>query len=186
MNKVYKKHSNNFILYEIFMLSWSAAVGRSKTYTDNINDAIKVEIKNEVKRILYNMWDDYKIKVDEDSHIKNIEFISDKVSNKFHNYLVNRRFRIGSSQKVLNLFLKYLWCLDKIVEPPHCPIDSIILEKLNIEGRKKNLIKKKVFSVSWTKLDSIKDYLSIIKEAKKITGISLSIWELKNFERHTK
>ena len=49
MNKVYKKHSNNFILNEIFMLSWSAA----KNLYDNINDAIKVEIKNEVKRILY-------------------------------------------------------------------------------------------------------------------------------------
>jgi hypothetical protein len=35
--------------------------------------------------------------------------------------------RIGLAQKALNLYLKYLWCLGEIHEPPHCPLDSIVL-----------------------------------------------------------
>ncbi|SDJ63273.1 hypothetical protein SAMN05216338_105731 [Bradyrhizobium sp. Rc2d] len=32
------------------------------------------------------------------------------------------------AQKVLNLLLKYYWCLARIPEPPYCPIDRIIIE----------------------------------------------------------
>ena len=101
MNKVYKKHSNNFILNEIFMLSCHSR------YIKNLYWQYQWRYKSWNKKWskeYYITWDDYKIKVDEDSHIKNIEFISDKVSNKFNNYLVNRRFRIGSSQKFLTYF----------------------------------------------------------------------------------
>jgi hypothetical protein len=38
-------------------------------------------------------------------------------------------YKYGVAQKLLNLFLKYLWCLGTIAEPPHCPVDRIIIGK---------------------------------------------------------
>lgn len=38
----------------------------------------------------------------------------------------------GISQKILNLYLKYLWVAGVIPTPPHFPVDRIIQEKLRI------------------------------------------------------
>ena len=47
-------------------------------------------------------------------------------------------FKIGHSQKLLNLMLKYYWCLEWLkYTPPHCPIDRMILvaAKVKINGK---------------------------------------------------
>lgn len=41
-------------------------------------------------------------------------------------------FRIGSAQKALNLYRKYLWCLGYIPFPPHCPFDATIIDQLPV------------------------------------------------------
>jgi hypothetical protein len=83
--------------------------------------------------------------------------------------LENRRFRIGSAQKALNLYLKYLWCLGKICSPPHCPFDRQIIASLpNYTGP------------SWTKLVREEDYRALVEAAKaKAQDSSLAAWELR-------
>jgi hypothetical protein len=55
--------------------------------------------------------------------------------------------------------------MDFIPEPPHCPVDRIILEKL---GDPRN----------WTQLDDIKEYQEIIESIRKLAGDkSPSEWE---------
>ena len=57
---------------------------------------------------------------------------------------VGGRFRIGVAQKALNLYLKHLWCLDWIYEPPHCPFDNGIIRLLRPTPRE----------TLWTQMDS--------------------------------
>ena len=70
-----------------------------------------------------------------------------------------------------NLYLKYLWCIDIICEPPHCPIDKIILNKL------------KDYKTSWTKMNK-DDYIRAIKKINFVRGKeSIAQWELREFSR---
>ena len=171
---------DKFITDEIYTLSWSAAVGRSRTYSQNISESERKEIKNFVKIFIdNNIIFSYQNVVNDDTHKQNIINLSNGVSNKFSKILYNSRFRIGTSQKVLNLYLKYLWCMDKIQTPPHCPIDKIILDILAKKSSDKN--QRRIFNISWTKLDDIDKYFKIIQEARTIVGDDLSTWELKDW-----
>lgn len=81
------------------------------------------------------------------------------------------RFRIGVAQKALNLYLKYLWCLDRIPVPPHCPFDSTVLRELELE-------------FSWTRSSKIEDYKSWVEHAKVAAGTkTLAEWELQLWNR---
>lgn len=85
---------------------------------------------------------------------------------------------MGVSQKLLNLLLKYHWCLGEIAMPPHCPLDRIIQQK----GLKsKNL-------VNWTTMNDIDEYLHImhkIRQAADAKGQSIAEWELEVFQRNS-
>ena len=166
-----------FILDEIYTLSWSAGVSRSIIYKNkNIDETKRNELKKFVKDMINNNYiKEYSNRVNDSKHMSNIEEISLKTSNQFGDILYCNRFRIGTSQKILNLYLKYLWCIGDLYKPPHCPIDRIILDQLKKICQKSD---KKSFSVSWTKLDEIKDYKKIIELAKKIVDEDLSDWEL--------
>jgi hypothetical protein len=58
----------------------------------------------------------------------------------------------GIAQKLLNLYLKYLWCVGYIVEPPHCPIDRIIIGKTSFRDR-----------LNWTEMGEA-EYREVIGE----------------------
>ena len=165
-----------FIFDEFFTLSWSAGVSRSTIYKKNIRENQRLELKKFVKNIIINDYlFHYKNIVNDVKHVANIENISYNASKEFSNILHFNRFRIGTSQKILNLYLKYLWCFGEITKPPHCPIDGLVLEKLK-QISPKNY--KKIFSISWTKLDNINQYNKIIDDARYIVGEDLSEWEL--------
>ena len=83
--------------------------------------------------------------------------------------------KFGHAQKALNLYLKYRWCLDQAQEPPHFPIDSIILKK--VPGFER---------FRWTRMESEEEYKEIISAARKQaqkSGLSLARWELKEYKR---
>ena len=169
---------DKFIRDEIYKLSWSAAVGRSKIYKENIGESERLEIKNVVQSFIDNNFISYyQNAVNDKTHNQNIINLSKEVSKKFNTILYDNVFSIGTSQKVLNLYLKYLWCMDKIQTPPHYPIDGIIFNIL----AKKSLTKdqRNIFSISWTKLNDIDEYFKIIQKARTIVGSNLSSWELK-------
>jgi hypothetical protein len=66
------------------------------------------------------------------------------------------------------LYLKYLWCIGLIPEPPHCPFDSIIISHLPKSSAK-----------NWTALDNIGDYLCLVRAAQNVAqDKTLSQWEL--------
>jgi hypothetical protein len=116
-------------------------------------------------------------KVSDDLHIANIKSVQQYTSN-FDTLLTNGKFNIGVSQKLLNLYLKYLWCLDLILEPPHFPVDRIIQEKLQYKPL-----------IAWTKIETEEEYMSIINFARTKIKLddefsnSLPIIELNLFSR---
>ena len=116
----------------------------------------------------------YENKVNEKKHIKNLKSIIEN-SKKYSSILKDDKLSIGTVQKLLNLLLKYFWCLGLIPEPPHFPIDRIIQKRLPRVSRK-----------NWTELLSEKDYSSIINAAKDYLedGETLAQWELEKYQRN--
>lgn len=167
-----------FIFDQIFNMTLSATVQRSVTYQKNTVEKDRIDFRRNLQTLLMSLSSQYRKPVSEAAHCENIEALAKEITKKFGSILHGRRFRIGSAQKALNLYLKYLWCLGRIELPPHCPIDSIILDEIAKESGSPK--------ISWTKLDSITQYEEIICKAKKIAGrLPLSEWELELYLKKT-
>ena len=111
----------------------------------------------------------YTSPVSEQDHVRNIRALADQVSVCCGHFLANGRVRFGVAQKELNLFLKYLWCADRLLAPPHCPFDAVVIGTLPNEVR-----------VAWTKIETEGPYLRLVEAAKvKAEGESLAKWELR-------
>jgi hypothetical protein len=175
-----------FLKNEIMLLTLNAGLATrdsdAKIYCPEASNTRKEDLKSDIRQKLAELAASYiERKVSEDEHIANIRGIADYLTEKFSDCLDRSRFRIGVSQKLLNLYLKYLWTLGWIPEPCHCPFDRIVIEKL---GDLPAAARK------WTSLDSIDDYKALVKEAKEIAKrerySSLAVWELETYERRRK
>ena len=145
-----------------------AAFRRNKMYKDNVLQSERYELRNDLKVELRSLSASYLPGgVSEAEHEANIEYLSDVLSAKYSAMLTDGRFKIGTSQKALNLYLKFLWCLARLPdEPVHCPVDRIILTKVLVYG-------------AWTQLDDIHLYREWISKIRASIGNqSLSTWEL--------
>lgn len=175
MSNFKNNNKKTFLHYEIWILSFGGAFQRSGIYTSNSSETDRNTFRNGLKKYINEfVLPQYKNTVDEEEHISNLLKIIDYSSN-FKNILNNGKLNLGVSQKLLNLVLKYLWCLGEIETPPHFPVDRIIQEK----------IKNKPL-VNWTDLTNVDEYLKIIRLAEvlaKEQNMSLAQWELENFSR---
>jgi len=157
-----------FIEKEIWIMTFGGAFQRANVYKEDASDRKRKNFRDEVKEYVCDLVEKYYSKViDEEQHVRNIEELCDWASRKHGDILENGRLRIGVGQKIFNLYLKYLWCLNEIETPPHCPIDRTIV----------SIISKK--SIKWTTLDDIDEYKNLIEKAKKkANSKSLAEWEL--------
>ena len=116
--------------------AWPIYCKSKKTYQ-------RTSVQNAIREILRDIEIYYsKQTVSEDQHIQLIINTADMLSTTFESFLFNGRFRIGITQKLVNLHLKYLWVADVISEPPHCPLDGIVRDLAGTD-------------YNWTKNDSI-------------------------------
>jgi len=146
-----------FIRDEVWMLTVNAAFQRANVYTENASDPDKKSFKFMLKGYIDNCLKDNNSSITEDhEHIEKIISVSEYSSN-FSSILNGGRLNFGVSQKLLNLYLKYLWCLDILkTPPPHFPIDRIIQQNLGISQ-----------PVAWTQMQDETDYINIIEIARK-------------------
>lgn len=168
-----------FVENELIAASIAGAFQRAKVYAnamDYYNPRRNV-LRERLSNLLRNLACKYAEPVSEDEHNSNIELIADVLTHEFGTtgLLRDNQFRVGVAQKALNLLLKYLWCLDKVPTPPHCPFDNEIISQLdlNIEQKKR---------VQWTELKCLGEYQLLVDAAKKkaeAENLSLSAWELK-------
>lgn len=156
---------------EFFSLTLMATVQRAGVYSPGSREKERKKFRASLRSQLERIAQCYANKATEEAHIRNIVELSACLTSAHANVLKSGRFRLGTAQKALNLYLKYLWCLGKIPSPPHCPFDFQIIAKLpNCTGP------------SWTEMDSEADYRALVDAAKaKAQGISLAVWELRTY-----
>jgi len=183
MNYNYNDKRDEFLIAELMQFTISASFQTRNEYFPIYNyECLDLNtaknLRNDIKDFLFQYVNNYK-PIDEKGHIDKIKELSDIISRKYNKILNNGRFRIGISQKIINLFLKYMWTIGKIDMPFHCPIDNIIKTKV-IKGIKNITLK------DWTEFDTINDYLDYIEiiRLKSIeANISIAEWELENWKR---
>ena len=123
------------------------------------------DFRSALSRAIRNECTRYTRHVTHSEHCAAIRYIADELSKEFGPILKDQRLRYGTSQKAFNLYLKFLWRMGKIETPPHCPVDSIVLNAGGIIG-------------SWTQNDSEQEYVRWIEILrKKASPLSLSEWE---------
>jgi len=148
-----------------------AAFQRVQIYTDEVAEAKKEKFKHELADHLRNMEQQYRLPVSSEKHCRNIERLAFELSGSHKKILKGGHFRVGVAQKAINIYLKLIWCYGWIPEPPHCPLDSIVLKEIGDTTTK------------WTKMNSIEEYKRAIQRVRshirqKRIGQSLSEWEL--------
>ena len=165
-----------FLTYELGLLSLKAALPtRDKNwpiYVKSKKSHQRSKAKEAFRAILAEIDHKYLSgKVTEEAHTQYIVDVADKLSSQLKDHLHRGRFRIGISQKLVNVHLKYLWTDGLCPEPPHCPIDGIIRDIAKID-------------YDWMRSDCVNDYRQAILSLKKAAdGLSLSVYELQVFRR---
>ncbi|MDB4028015.1 hypothetical protein N9459_02395 [Flavobacteriaceae bacterium] len=171
----------DFINKEIWMLTFGASFQRAYAYVDNASNDTKIRFKNYTTVVVENILAQYKTdKVTDVQHIDNIKALS--VSSKQFSEIFNGgKINFGIAQKMLNLYLKYQWCLCNINEPPHFPVDRIIQQKLNEQAKLKGLPKLEL--LPWTQFKDETHYIKVINHARALKITTPAKLELKLFQR---
>lgn len=168
-----------FLLNEMWTLTFGAAFQRASVYKEGIDETKKEPLKVEIRSYVEDKLDPQYVNgnVTDKQHIENIYLLSNQ-TNDFDEILNGGQLNFGVSQKLLNLHLKYLWCLGKIEIPPHFPVDRRIQETLKLKP-----------VLPWTDFQDETDYMRIINSVKQRLDKNyktVAEYELKHFERRIK
>ena len=167
--------ARRFLNYEFATLSLVAGLGtrnpKAPVYCSNASDEDKQRTKDWLRERLKSLGEQYRsISVAEAAHVQNIANLAEAASNELGPVLHKTKLRFGVSQKILNLYLKYLWVTEYIPEPPHCPIDGRIAQKAKL-------------SYQWTMSDSEAEYIAAVAALRTgPAGNNIAAWELREFE----
>lgn len=168
-----------FVINELWILAWAASVQRAKLYvekTDSGNSIKATKFRGDVIKFLKeSIVSQYVDGCTEERHYKNIEALVVHANKIDPGILGAAGYKYGVAQKLLNLSLKYYWCLGHVNEPPHCPIDRIIISKTKHNGK-----------INWTQITKRSQYEDVIKEVKDLAGrkgLSIPQWELTYYSR---
>lgn len=157
-----------FLRNEFLTMSILGALGRSKTFSESATEEAKNRFRNTLREKLDEVSKRYESSVTEKEHLANIKNLSDDLTLGFSHCLRNGRFRIGIAQKALNLYLKYLWCVNLVTLPPHCPFDSIVISYI-----------PECSNLNWTSIDTIEDYQQLVNALRRrADGKPIAEWEL--------
>ncbi len=162
-----KEDKKDFIEQEIWLLTRGGGFQRANVYANNNNLSGKEYATRKLyftrmlhgwlKNVMESTYSQSK-NISYEQHIAKINSISSSTS-AFDDVLTNGKLNFGVSQKLLNLYLKYHWCLGNIPTPPHFPVDRIIQKELGF--KEKDL-------VAWTQMKDDKSYKKIIVRAEEM------------------
>lgn len=164
----------------IFGISKNGAFQRNTIYCKKLNSRDASDFKIYLKAKLIKTLEEIiqNKKYENEDHYATIIKFSKEVSKDFKHCLKDQALNIGTAQKLINLFWKMSWLLQKgIPKPIHCPFDGIIIKRLG----------KNVKDVKWTGILLIKDYKKLVEAVRKIAGEgSIAEWELINYNTGNK
>ena len=170
-----------FIYSEVAILAWGASVQRANLYNQDIKpedrDPENLDRDTFRRRVLGFIEDslltNYKTECSEADHVANIQRLVAFGTANGAKLLGPDGYKFGVAQKLLNLLLKYLWCLGHVAEPPHCPVDRLVLAKTTLRGR-----------LNWTEITTAEKYNQAIDAIRVVAAKrSLAQWELEFYRR---
>ena len=165
-----------YLISELWILVWGASVQRANLYNKNTTKAERDKFR--IKVITYvseNIIPTYKKPVGEKEHCQNIVKVINYANQIDMGILGKNGYKYGVAQKMLNLALKYYWCLGEIKEPPHCPVDRIVIDKTIYRNK-----------INWTEILTEEDYLKVIEAVRNLAKgkeYSIPLWELGIYNR---
>ena len=164
-----------FLKSEFWILSWNGSVQRNSLYCDGSSDYKRKQFRREVICWLDGrMIPRYRNSVNGEQHKSHIQELCDQASAVATSQVLGAdRYHLAAAQKLLNLQLKYLWCAGKIAEPPHCPIDRIVLRAAECND-------------NWTGMREMKQYencIEAIRAKADEANKSIARWELDIYKR---
>jgi hypothetical protein len=176
MNQVSSKQ-HEFLHDETWILAWAGSVQRAGLYRGGTTEAARAAFRQAaIEWIDNHILPAYDQPVDEATHLRHLLQIQTTLTGlSSARAVLADNYRLGHAQKALNLLLKYRWCMGWIPEPPHCPIDRIVLGETTLAG-----------SMNWTEIDRIEDYdraIAAVRACATATGQSIACWELSIFAR---
>lgn len=165
--------------------SITASVQHNPTYHKDINQDLHDTVNNSWREFLLELIERYSHPSGVDSYEKDIERLKKHMNKNYtnafmgtphHRFNTDPGFRISHAQKSISVFLKHLWCMNKIETPPQCPVDSIILKRAG----------SKYPNNTWIHVNSIDEHrakIRILENAKnnETPSLSLAEWELRKF-----
>jgi hypothetical protein len=169
-------------LADVFLSnSLSGGLGHSGTYVKTKNKGEekwlnegKEKLYGVLKAALCELTAKYSTgaSVTTEEHMESLQRLKQCAKDSCAESLRGGELRLGVVAKLLNLFLKFFWCVGKITTPPpHCPFDRrLIQERLGFTGD------------DWTKVDDPATYLKWVSKAEELRDKenrgSLAEWEL--------
>jgi hypothetical protein len=162
-----------FIHWELATTSLLSAFQRGFPMYKKEVDGDHEDFKKMIKEELIKVGEECRAKpISEKMLLDYVENLIEK-SKQFAPLLRTGELPFGRAQKAVNLYLKYLWCLDEIDTPPHCPIDAIVIRRaFELWGN------RKIRDIQWTKMNKDQYDQIIIEINSHIKHSSLSEWEL--------
>lgn len=167
--------TQQYLVSQLWILSWNASVQRANLYVPNSElgrSAFRAEI---IAFANDKLIPQYQSTVSSKVHELNILKLSKYGTAIGSEILQAAGYKVGIAQKLLNLQLKYLWCCGSIGEPPHCPIDRVIINKTPLKNQ-----------INWTAMVGIDEYRRVIhalENEASLVGKSLAQWELEVYNR---
>lgn len=166
---------DQFIKNELWTLTFGAAFQRAYVYKEEVTEKDRIDFKTKTREYIEKkLLPKYtSSQLSDEAHLKSIMELSN-FTKQFSQLLKGGQLNFGVSQKMLNLFLKYQWCLNEIPTPPHFPVDRRIQELLKIQP-----------ITSWTSFKNENEYMYIIQAARNQAqpNQSIAALELELFER---
>ena len=159
-----------FLETQMQRTSIQSAFQHGGIYLDEIADDQKGALRQTLETALDRASFAYERTRTDDEHCHTMTQLAGEIGDQHGHILQNQIFRIGIVQKALNLYLKYLWCLDLIPPPPHCPFDRGIIAQLGIPN-----------PPNFTQIETIAVYMNLVVAARRLSGaegLGLAEWEL--------
>ena len=185
-----QKYKNSFLdkynLQRTTEIAMARGIAAATQHNSLYRFGLSLEGKNEAKEtwrnFLQSLMERYITIQSEETYEKDIIALKDLMNSKHSKafnatqhikYKTDPGFRLSHAQKSISVFLKHLWCMDKVAAPPQCPVDRIILETAG----------KRYKDTKWGYVNAIEEHrtkIDFLKDAKN-TDQSLAEWELMTF-----
>jgi hypothetical protein len=170
-----------FLLDEIAILAISAGLQRSRSYFNDANTVRKENFRNLLKVRLSGLRLEKEERDLRSDHFERIQEFQE--ASRDPTILKNGIISFGVAQKIVNLYLKYLWCLGIFKSsPPHCPFDRNVIHVLRqcCDNQKD---RRWLSDIAWTEMTQA-DYVRLVGVAQSsISSPSIAEWELGVFNK---